>query len=380
MKERYERYALAGPPRAQDWGTDATPSEVEGFARSSANRRSQRYLRYLAGTYPDAVRLEEIGASGAGRPIVAVHLGRPDETERAPDRLRVLIFAQQHGNEPGGKEACLLLLRSLAAGPRRDLLEHLDVYVVPQVNPDGAAAGWRHTGTGADLNRGHHTLAEPEHRALYRLFHRFNPHVTLDLHEHNGERHYRAAGVLPTADLLSEGPTNLNVGADLCTLAAAVLALATARAGRADYLQTRYLRGDPSPSARRPPRYSTLGAYDGRNLPALFGTLAFIYEVTRHNSLDGGLERRARAGACWNPSRWTASSAPGAGRSRPARTTRSSASWRRCPTANRRPCLPRLSRLSRPPLPGRRRTPLSTSGRPRSFPSRRAARAGPARP
>lgn len=283
------------------WSVDATPSEVEGFARPTANRRLGRYLRYLANTYPDVVRLQRIGVSGAGRAVFAVHCGasRPRDLSRHETdggRLRVLLFAQQHGNEPGGKEACLLLLRRLVAEPRRDLLEHLDVCVVPQLNPDGAAAGRRQTANGSDLNRAHHTVAEPEHQALYGLFHRFRPHVTLDLHEHNAERHYRAAGVLPLADLLSEGPTNLNVAPALRALAAAVLAAAVPRAAAAGYLQTRYMRGDPA-DARRRPRYSSLGAYDGRNLPALFGTLAFIYEVTRHNSLDGGLQRRAGAGA-----------------------------------------------------------------------------------
>src|SRR5205823_4967134 len=51
----------------------------------------------------------------------------------------VLIVAQQHGNEPAGSEAALVIAGRLAAGGLKAMLERINVPVVPRATPGRAA-------------------------------------------------------------------------------------------------------------------------------------------------------------------------------------------------------------------------------------------------
>ncbi len=124
------------------------------------------------------VELETIGRSAGGRPLHAVRLHRPGE----PVEWRLLLVGQQHGDEPAGKEAMLDLVERVAADPGA-LPAGADVWLVPLANPDGAAAGLRRNGAGADLNRDHLLLDQPETRALHALARRIRPHLVVDGHE-----------------------------------------------------------------------------------------------------------------------------------------------------------------------------------------------------
>ena len=119
---------------------------------------------------PGLITVTEEGKSTQGRSVFLVHLGRGKGTFRA------LLYAQQHGNEVSGKDALLTLIRDVAARPSL-LPEHLDLYLMPMVNPDGAEAGKRYNGVGADLNRDHLVLAQPETRALHRAALRIQPFI-----------------------------------------------------------------------------------------------------------------------------------------------------------------------------------------------------------
>src|SRR5439155_20129877 len=77
--------------------------------------------------------------------------------------------------------------------------QELDLWIIPNLNPDGAAAGTRGNADGVDLNRnfpwrwrplggsfysGRHPLSEPESRAAYRLITRLNPPLSIWFHQH----------------------------------------------------------------------------------------------------------------------------------------------------------------------------------------------------
>jgi predicted deacylase len=96
----------------------------------------------------------------------------------------VLIFCQQHGDEPSGKEAALVLARDLR-DKYKYLLESLDLILIPQLNPDGSEKGERRNANDMDLNRNHAILSEPESIALHKLFFQWMPEVALDVHEYN---------------------------------------------------------------------------------------------------------------------------------------------------------------------------------------------------
>jgi protein MpaA len=129
-----------------------------------------------------------IGRSVDGRPIEAVHRPGPGP--------RVLVVGCIHGDECAGT-AVVAALRRL---PARD-----DLWLVPTLNPDGAARGTRQNAHGIDLNRnfaagwrragapwstydsGPRPFSEPETRAARALIRRIRPSLTVWLHQHLDE-------------------------------------------------------------------------------------------------------------------------------------------------------------------------------------------------
>lgn len=54
-----------------------------------------------------------------------------------PNKIKVIIFAQQHGNEPSGKEGALLLINDLLKKENKYIFDKIDLALIPQVNADG---------------------------------------------------------------------------------------------------------------------------------------------------------------------------------------------------------------------------------------------------
>ena len=76
----------------------------------------------------------------------------------------MLLIGQQHGDEPAGSEALLVIAQELAQGLLEPLLDQINVVIVPRANPDGAATGTRSTANGVDMNRDHLLLNTPRPR------------------------------------------------------------------------------------------------------------------------------------------------------------------------------------------------------------------------
>jgi protein MpaA len=123
-----------------------------------------------------------------GRPIEALELRGADA------RRSALVVGCVHGDETAG----ITVARALArAGPPAGL----DLWIVPDLNPDGAAARTRQNARRVDLNRnfpwrwrplggpgeqqysGPHSLSEPESRIARRLIVRLRPSVTIWFHQ-----------------------------------------------------------------------------------------------------------------------------------------------------------------------------------------------------
>jgi protein MpaA len=129
-----------------------------------------------------------LGRSEQGRPIVAWETGDPKA------KRRVLVVGCIHGNEPAGIAIANSVTR--ARVPART-----DVWVIPDLNPDGVAAGTRQNGRGVDLNRnfpylwqplsgtyysGPRALSERESRIAYTLIRRIRPTTSIWFHQHLG--------------------------------------------------------------------------------------------------------------------------------------------------------------------------------------------------
>lgn len=129
-------------------------------------------------------RVVPLGRSWQGRPITAVEVGNSHGTS-------VLVIGCVHGTETGG----IAVARALERLAPRDL----DLWIVPDLNPDGVSAGSRQNAHGVDLNRnfprrwrpmsgvyasGPRPLSEREARIAHALILRLRPHLTVWFHQH----------------------------------------------------------------------------------------------------------------------------------------------------------------------------------------------------
>ena len=116
-----------------------------------------------------------IGWSVQHRPIELYHVRGPGP--------RVLVVGCIHGNECAGVAVVQALLRT---HPREDL------WLLPNLNPDGYDVRGRLNAHGVDLNRSFPNGREPETRLAVSLIRRLHPDVTIWLHQ--AENRVRAWG------------------------------------------------------------------------------------------------------------------------------------------------------------------------------------------
>lgn len=169
-----------------------TPAFAPGRTTFTSNAELQSLLRSLVREESPAanattIRLIQVGSSQAGVPLDALYFTR-DPGVAAPGRSArptVLLVGQQHGDEPAGSEALLVIAQELAQGKLQPLLDRINVVLLPRANPDGTVAGKRISASGIDINRDHLLLRTPEAQAIATLARDFDPAVVVDLHEYS---------------------------------------------------------------------------------------------------------------------------------------------------------------------------------------------------
>lgn len=197
----------------------ATPAFAPGRQAFTSNAELQSLMRDLvreATLPPTRVQLLVPGVSQSGQPIEALLLTRLGDAAsaalRSTARPTVLLIGQQHGDEPAGSEALVVVARQLAQGPLAPLLDHVNVLIVPRANPDGAQAGRRATASGLDANRDHLLLRTPEAQAIAALMRDYEPMVVADAHEYPAAGLYLDKfGAVARADVLLQYATAGNV-------------------------------------------------------------------------------------------------------------------------------------------------------------------------
>jgi protein MpaA len=128
---------------------------------------------------------ERIGTSVQGRGIFAHRMGNDEAS------IKAVVIGNMHGDEPAGVQVA----RSIIA---RGTVRHIDLWVVPTMNPDGLAAHTRQNAHGVDLNRnwrhlwvrqtgrydsGPYPFSEPESRAMRAFLLRVDPDFVVSLHQ-----------------------------------------------------------------------------------------------------------------------------------------------------------------------------------------------------
>lgn len=138
-----------------------------------------------AGAAPLVHDREVLGETVEGRSVVVLHRGDPEAAT-------VLVIGCIHGDECAGIG---IARRLIAARPRHSI----DLWVIPDLNPDGRAHHTRQNARGVDLNRnfpyrwragspgryypGRRPASERETRIAMRLVERIEPDITIWFHQ-----------------------------------------------------------------------------------------------------------------------------------------------------------------------------------------------------
>jgi hypothetical protein len=240
------------------------------------------------------VSLVIIGRTVQNREIPALFFSNGKFAGQRQNKPLVLIFCQQHGNEPSGKEAALLLAANLL-GRDKKILDGIDLILVPTLNPDGSELHQRRNANNRDLNRNHVLLSEPETLALHRLFQQWFPEITLDVHEYGAvSKWWVEQGVIRNADEMLGSLSNLNTDAGIRAFSQDVFYPSMrGKVAQDGYILFPYTVGAPVENDRL--RFSTNDIDDGRQSLGIYGTLSFILEGKGYDDMANMLERRSAA-------------------------------------------------------------------------------------
>jgi hypothetical protein len=274
-----------------------TPAEAVNYVQYSQYEEIARFLSRLEHIAPE-LAVQVIGRTLPTRNYAARDLlvciltedgsASPDKLDRSKPTFYVI--AAKHGNEQSAKEAALRLIRDLAVGELRPLLQKVNVLVLPAANPFGHWFDQRRNEQDLDLNRDMVKLESPESTAIHRVFRTWMPEVTFDVHE-KGDDYYRVSiGCV----------SNVNIHSQLQEFQRQILisevaeALAKQKITFHEYLITQAMGIDSSAGVsygsedtagrQMMKRYSTTDLNDGRNSPGIYETLSFIQEgASRHD-------------------------------------------------------------------------------------------------
>ena len=259
----------------------ALPEDHRNLTATVPFAEMEAFLETVDGNGPVTVSVE--GTSSGGRPLYMVHLVRGSRPT-----WRVLFYAQQHGNEVSGKDALLYLVRGIARRPAL-LPGDLDLWVMPMLNPDGAEAGTRTNAAGADLNRDHIVLEQPETQALYRVVRRVRPHLAVDCHEFTRDsEERRARGWIAWPDITMDGLNNPLFDPGVIAAARRWVTEAAGWEGAAGHSYLRYSVGGLPPDDEQ--RHSAPDIDGGLNGLGMYGGLSFIVEAAARHA--GGARDR----------------------------------------------------------------------------------------
>jgi hypothetical protein len=271
-----------------------TPLQKSNYKELTSHNQLKQFIKELDNK-SGLIRSEVIAKSVEGRELFAVYFSK-DGFGKDKSKIKVLIFAQQHGNEQSGKEGALLLIEELLKPENRYLFDKIDFVLVPQMNPDGSEKNKRRNSNGMDLNRNHLILTEPETIGLHKLFNRYLCDVTMDVHEYSpyGET-WKKYGYRENNDEEVGTNTNINVAVKIRNLS---------NKGYLPFIN-KYLNDkhisffEYSPGG--PPeidyiRHSTFDINDGRQSFGIQNTFSFIQEGLNgdDDSLDNIKNRAER--------------------------------------------------------------------------------------
>lgn len=253
-----------------------TPLEESDYNKLTSYEELTEFITEIDKNY-DFVNSEILTSTKENRNVYVLFFSK-GEFGKDKNKLKILFFAQQHGNEQSSKEGALLLIKELTKPVNKKLFDKIDLAIVPQMNPDGSEKNHRRNANGVDLNRNHLILTENETKALHRLFDKYLFDVTLDIHEYSPySNEWREFGFYKNADEQLGLLSNLDIDQRLKKFQKEkVLPYIKNHLNSKGFSFCEYVVGGPPNKERL--RHSTIDINDGRQSFGILNTLSFILE------------------------------------------------------------------------------------------------------
>jgi len=252
------------------------------FAPGKADFTSQsEMMAFLTGLRAPQMILSIVAKSQEGRDMPALVFTRHGvDMIGKGQRPVVMLIGQQHGNEPAGGEAMLVLAERLGAGDLAPLLDAIDVVIVPRGNPDGADRFRRALTDGVDPNRDHTQLRTPEIRAIADLLTRYRPDILLDCHEFTvAGRWVEKTGGLVRIDGMIQAATVPNLAPALKQIQDEVVLPALRSAFDAAGVTYDWYHTTDGSNPASPVAMGSIGADTGRNVAGLRNAVSLLLET-----------------------------------------------------------------------------------------------------
>jgi hypothetical protein len=182
-----------------------THTEKSNFATTPSYTETMEWFSKLCQASSGTMKMVSIGKSAQQRDInmvIASLDGKLNiEDIRDSGKPLVLIQAGIHSGEIDGKDAGMMMLRDIAFGKKKELLQDVNILFIPilsvdahervspynRVNQRGPEnMGWRTNARNLNLNRDYSKLDTEEIRAVVKVINEFDPDLYLDLHVTDG--------------------------------------------------------------------------------------------------------------------------------------------------------------------------------------------------
>ena len=177
------------------------------YTRNFEDRLKGRYITInhilpILDHYREIFNVSAAGFSENGVEIPLVSFGQGVK--------KVLIWSQMHGNESTTTKALFDFFKFITSNKQatKDLLSKHTFYVLPMLNPDGAALYTRENTNGVDLNRDAQALSQRESKVLRSIFDAMQPDLCLNMHDQRsifgikGPKPATLSFLAPSADIL----------------------------------------------------------------------------------------------------------------------------------------------------------------------------------
>ena len=181
-----------------------TATEKSGFITTPTYAETMSWFKKLTAASP-LLKMVSIGKSAEGRNIFMI-IATTEKISTAAALKKsgkpvLLVQAGIHAGEIDGKDAGMMLLRDIAFGNKKYLLEGVNFLFIPILNVDGHERsspynrpnqrgpqnmGWRTNSQNLNLNRDYAKIDTKEIRAVINVINQYNPLLYMDIHVTDG--------------------------------------------------------------------------------------------------------------------------------------------------------------------------------------------------